>query len=683
MEPAEAGTVLGDFEDASFIYGETKTTFHREEGEYRVRTDGPDGSLADFRVAYTFGVDPLQQYLIEMPGGRIQALSLAWDSRPRERGGQRWFHLYPGGDVDHRDVLHWTGPAQNWNHQCADCHSTNLRKGYVEAEGRFETTWSEIDVSCEACHGPGSRHVAWAGADGRDDDPTKGLVVSLARGDAAWVLEGEESTAKLQRGLAGSAEIEVCGRCHARRARIAGEDDLSQPLAESYRVALLEEGLYQADGQILDEVYEYGSFLQSRMYASGVVCSDCHEPHSAKLREEGSAACARCHLPAFYDVPEHHRHAPGSEGSRCVSCHMAARTYMVVDVRRDHSFRVPRPDLSEEIGTPNACNDCHADRSPRWAAEAIAGWFGPERSRGATWARAIDAGRRRSAGAGRALAEVIENPSTPAIVRATAVELLARSASRRALGLLERSLPDPDPLVRRAAVSALTGFGGEAALALGTRALDDPIRTVRLEALDVLADAYGDLPESARSSFERAMAEHEASQRFDADRAGAWLNRGAVRARLGRLSEAEAAYRRAIEAEPWFVPPYVNLADLHRMQGREAEGEAVLRRALERAPDASAARHALGLLLVRLGRFDEALVELEAASGGDDPRYAYVYGVALHDAGQFANSLAVLEKAHARFGGDRAILSALRGYCEEVGDAEGAARWARRLASLE
>ena len=183
MDHATDKTVLGDFSDATFDYYGVKSRFFRKDGKFFVETDGPDGKLAVFEVKYTFGVDPLQQYLVEFPDGRLQALSLAWDSRPKQQGGQRWFHLYPNEDIKHDDVLHWTKLNQNWNFMCAECHSTGVHKNYDAANDRFATTWSEISVGCEACHGQGSQHVAWAQDQkswwpfGKRNDRTKGLAV--------------------------------------------------------------------------------------------------------------------------------------------------------------------------------------------------------------------------------------------------------------------------------------------------------------------------------------------------------------------------------------------------------------------------------------------------------------------------------------------------------------------------
>ena len=186
MQAATDTTVLGDFSGTRFDHMGVRSEFFRRDGKFIVRTDGPDGQLADFEVRHTFGVYPLQQYLLELPGGRLQALSIAWDARPREAGGQRWFHLYPDERIDHRDELHWTGRQQNWNFMCADCHSTNLQKNYDAASNSYATSWSEISVGCESCHGPGSEHVRLAG----DGQGPAGLTVALdERRGATWTID--------------------------------------------------------------------------------------------------------------------------------------------------------------------------------------------------------------------------------------------------------------------------------------------------------------------------------------------------------------------------------------------------------------------------------------------------------------------------------------------------------------
>jgi predicted CXXCH cytochrome family protein len=267
---------------------------------------------------------------------------------PKDQGGQKWFHLYPYEQIKHDDVLHWTRLNQNWNFMCAECHSTGVKKNYDAANDRFRTTWAEISVGCEACHGKGSRHVNWAHNQRswfeKDDDPRKGLAILLNERDGiTWQLDPK--TGNPQRSVAPAVtrrEVETCGLCHARRGEFSEEWVPGQPLSDTHAVSLLARGLYHADGQMRDEVYNYGPFKQSKMFAAGVTCSDCHEPHAAKLRAPGNGVCLQCHASDKYEVASHNRHEGVSPAVTCASCHMPVSTYMVVDKRHDHSLRIPR-----------------------------------------------------------------------------------------------------------------------------------------------------------------------------------------------------------------------------------------------------------------------------------------------------------------------------------------------------
>jgi len=345
MQVADDKTVLGNFDDAKFKYVGVESRFFKRDGRFMVRTDGPDGKLADFEIQYTFGVWPLQQYLIEFPGGRYQTLGIAWDARPKNEGGQRWFHLYPGEKIDHNDQLHWAGLYQNWNLQCAACHSTNLKKGYDAASNTYKTTFSEINVACEACHGPGSRHVEWAkqARPPYASQSDKGLVVLRSRWNEAWKFAATDAASAQRDQPAADALMNVCAACHARRSTIAEEGQAGAPLEDTHRPALLTAPNYYVDGQQREEVYVWCSFLQTKMYQRGVTCMDCHEPHALKLRAEGNALCVRCHNAAALDTEKHHFHKAGTKGAQCVECHMPAQNYMVVDARRDHGIRSPRP----------------------------------------------------------------------------------------------------------------------------------------------------------------------------------------------------------------------------------------------------------------------------------------------------------------------------------------------------
>ncbi|MGE5791840.1 MAG: multiheme c-type cytochrome, partial [Bacteroidota bacterium] len=257
MQVADEKTVLGNFAGTKLTYSGVTSTFFRRDGKYFVSTDGPDGKLADFEIRYTFGVEPLQQYLIELPGGRLQALGLAWDARPKAAGGQRWFHLYPDRRLKAGDPLHWTGIDQNWNYQCADCHSTNLRKGYDEKSGTFKTTWTDLNVGCEACHGPGSNHVSWAkkAGDWQRFEGGKGLTVALdERRGVSWAMNADTGNASRSRPRETVREIEVCARCHARRSQISDEYVHGRPMGDTLIVSAIENGLYWPDGQMREEV---------------------------------------------------------------------------------------------------------------------------------------------------------------------------------------------------------------------------------------------------------------------------------------------------------------------------------------------------------------------------------------------------------------------------------------------
>jgi Flp pilus assembly protein TadD len=689
MQPATGATVLGDFNGAHYTYYGTDSTFFRRGGKFFVSTDGADGKLAEFEVKYTFGVEPLQQYLVELPDGRIQPLALAWDTRPAEQGGQRWFHLYPEEAVRAGDPLHWTGASQNWQFMCAECHSTDVRKNYDEKANRFATSWSEINVACEACHGPGSRHVAWAGqaAEGASRAMDNGLIVHHRdRAGAKWTLDPASGSAVRSTPRTSSTELETCAVCHARRAQIAEGYVPGAPLADTHIPALLTEGLYHADGQMQDEVYNYGSFLQSRMAAKGVTCGDCHEPHSLKLRASGDAMCLTCHAAEKYGAESHHRHPLTSEGARCAACHMPVRAYMVVDRRHDHSLRVPRPDLSIALGTPNACNDCHQDQPPEWAAAAIETWHGPTRKGFQTFGPALDAARRGLPQARELLLAIAREKTQPGIVRATAYAELSPYLIAADVAPVAAALRDPDALVRHGALQALSGVEPARRWALAGHLLEDPVRTVRVEAVFFLAAVPArQLTVEQQAALERGIAEYEAVQRFGADRPEAHLNLGSLYAQRGAPARAEAEYRTALDLDRSFIRASVNLADLYRDQGRDADGERLLRDALARVPEDASVRHALGLLLVREKRLDEAVIELGKAADFDPsrPRFAYVYGVALDSTGRRAQAIRVLADNHERHPADRETLTALVSFNLETGARGEALKYARRLASLD
>lgn len=651
MQEANQQTVLGDFRNVEFSKDGVITRFFYKNERFLVNTDGPDGKLADFEIKYTFGVSPLQQYLVEFTGGRLQVLSIAWDNRTKEEGGQRWFHLYPNNKIDYKDELHWTKRSQNWNFMCAECHSTNLQKNYDSDNRTYSTGWSEINVACEACHGPASLHVAWAerrlGFENIDAS-TKGLIVLLSgRRDTKWVIDSASGNAHINVPQGANNEVQVCARCHSRRTQLSGDYRFGS-LMDTHLPSLLQQTLYHVDGQIKEEVYEYGSFLQSKMYQAGVICSDCHEPHSLKLRAPENEVCLQCHAGNKYNSTTHHFHDMGSAGSYCVDCHMLAKTYMVVDSRRDHSFRIPRPDLSERLGTPNPCIECHANNSNHWAANKVQEWYGHNPKGHQDYAEALYAIRSGTMDAKARLAILLQDKNQPVIARATAIEESSMWLNKGSLPALVDALSDPDPMMRGAGLKALESLPLELRWALAHEHLRDPVRGVRAMAVVTLADiSVEKMTLGEQADFRGAVDDYLGMLRFNADDPGTQVSMGNLYALRGESVQAEHAYREALLLDPDWVPGYVNLADFLRQMNRDGEGEVLLHEAIARRPTAGILHHSLGLLQVRTKNLAEALVSLKQATElePEETHFSYVYAVALHSAGYIQEAQSVVQSA--------------------------------------
>ena len=683
MQRPTAETVLGDFENAEFEHFGQRTRFFRRDGEFWVHTDGPDGEARDYPVAWVFGVYPLQQYLLALDRGRLQALSVAWDARPLAEGGQRWYSLYPKESIDHSDPLHWTGPYQNWNTRCAECHSTDVRKGYDAGTGSFDTRFAEEDVACEACHGPGAKHVSRARQGGLTGPGESGLLALRERG--VWQFSEDAAIAARSAPPGEARQLDSCGRCHARRGTL-GDYRHGQPLAETHRLSLLGSPLYHPDGQILDEVYVLGSFLQSPMHQAGVVCSNCHDPHSLELRAPGDGVCLQCHRSERYAARAHHHHAPDREGARCVNCHMPASTYMGVDPRRDHSLRVPRPDLSVTIGTPNACNGCHEDRDANWALDRLRDWGGATRIARRHPGLAMEAASRGDRRAVADLLAVARDPESPGIWRATALERGALLDARATTNLATAFLQSSTALLRISAVRALASLPLSRRFRLLFALHADPVLGVRMEVAEALAAVpLEQLDASAAAPLRALFDEYLRVQQQHRDMPGVLLQISQFLIDRGDAVAAEIALREALAINAQFLPGQLNLADLLRSLGRDEEAGEVLQQALATAPQSAAALHALGLLDARAGRSDAALQRLgeAAALESAEPRHRYVYAVALHDYGKADAALQVLRRLHRALPADTATLLALVNYSTELERRGDALRYARKLLALE
>jgi tetratricopeptide (TPR) repeat protein len=605
METATEASVLGDFNDATFTRHGVTTRFFRRDGKFLVNTEGPDGDLHDYEIKYTFGINPLQQYMVEFPGGRLQVLTVSWDVRKKE-----WFMVTPPDVPDERilpgDPLHWTGLAQNWNTMCAECHSTNVQKNFDLASNSYHTTYSEMDVSCETCHGPSSLHVAIA--------ESKSLFWDRRHGYGLPDLKGQTN----------QQQLETCAPCHSRRSQLHPDTHRGEGFLNFYHPSLLDAGLYFPDGQIEDEVYGYASFLQSKMFDRGIRCTDCHNAHSLQLKYEGNRMCCHCHQPGKYDGPNHHHHQEEGPQTLCVTCHMPTRYYMVVDDRHDHSLRIPRPDLGDALGSPNACTQCHTqpEETNAWAAEAIRKWYGDKRPDDPHYGPTILAGRLGKPEGLDMIRRLLKKQYQVDIVRATAVSLLGQYRNRESDALCRDMLDDTNPLVRAAAIESLSENAlPQFVLEVAAR-LDDPVRLVRSVAARRLVAAAAEIANLRyQDALDRAIAEFKVGLEEVLDRAASHLNLAMLYHSLGKNKLAKQELETAIRLEPYLTGPRDQLAQLVEMMGGDPAEIRRLReeevRNLERdaalLPTNADVRYRLGMLQYLLGRIDLARQALEDA----------------------------------------------------------------------
>ncbi|MGD9127283.1 MAG: tetratricopeptide repeat protein, partial [Planctomycetia bacterium] len=632
MDHATPQTVLGKFgsekNPAKLQHFDTPFRMFRKGDSFCVETIGPGGKLDTFKIKYVFGAVILQQYLVELPGGKVQALPIAWDVK-----GKRWYHLYPDEPLPPSDTLHWTKRLQNWNYMCAECHVTNYHKGYNAENDTYHTTFGEIDVSCEACHGPCSIHV------------------DLAENNIFW-------DRKLGKGMPNprdpKIELDSCAPCHARRQHVYPGFKPGEEFLDFYIPDMLDSENYHPDGQFLGEDYEYGSYVQSRMYHNKVLCRTCH---TAKHKYKDHRLCATCHDPKKYDTPEHHFHPNNSPGAECVNCHMPQKVYMGVDLRHDHSFRIPRPDLTISLKIPNTCNSCHEDESPEWAEKYLTKWYGKRKETVPHFAHAISAGRKHLPGAEQKLIEVVKHNGDflkregwPAYIRAGALMLLVNyPTSPEVIEVVCENLEDKDPLVRYAAVHALEHASPAVLNDKVAPMLTDPVRAVRVEAARILASIKErTLAKKYDKAFNAALKEYRKGQNYLADQPAAHLNLAVLHENLGEPKKALAAYEHAIKLDPAFVPARMNLSLLLDRFGEKKQAEEELRQAIKAAPEYGEAYYSLGLLLAEKKETLPEAAEMLARAAELTPtnaRMRYNLGLAYQQLGKVKEAEAALKES--------------------------------------
>jgi len=660
MDTVSAQTVLGDFNNSFFVYYGDTSFFYKKGTHYFIHTKDSTGIKKEFRISFTFGWKPLQQYLVQFDDGRTQALPFCWDTRPKEKGGQRWFHIYNKEHIAPGDELFWMGYNQNWNYMCADCHTTGFSKNFNATENTFHSTWSESKVSCESCHGPASGHLQWT--ENKNDETTfKGFLISLAGKSMLWKMDNTKATTIPEQVMYNDTLIETCARCHARATRFTDVYHHGESFLQSHLPANVNTDNYYIDGQIKDEDYEYGSFLQSKMYANGVTCINCHEPHSMQLKARGNSLCASCHATATFDNTAHTHHSENSTGAQCVNCHMPETNYMSVDNRRDHSIRIPRPDLSLVSGSPNACNKCHSDRSVNWAAENFTNWYAKQLPQEETYATLLYKISTFSNESEPSLYELLVSKKYPAIIKAAAIERYNIFSSGRITEQLFSLSGSSDANSRLNALRAIGNLPPARLVPVVSPMLEDPVKAIRLEAVHILSPYTSQLSDDAKPRFETVLKEYLEVQESLSHRPEGFLNRGIILAQTGRIDEAALLYLKGLKLFPEFIPFYVNLADVYRAQNNAALSKQYIDKGLSIQPANADLHYAAGLWYVRQKEVSNGVAELKKAADLNPSGASIVYGyaISLFSTGKPADATKLLENYLSRNGNNPQVLDGL------------------------
>jgi len=667
MQPATRASVLAPFAGEVFKLGQTEARFFQRDNGFWINAVTEQGERSDFKVAYTFGVMPLQQYLIEAGRGRLQAFDIAWDSRPKTEGGERWFHLQPEENPQPGHPFFWQGAFQNWNSRCADCHSTGLERGFDIDTNTYNTTFAEVNVACESCHGPASEHVRRA----RNQNLAIGSGLVNSTTPTIFVFKDGAAIASPQ-GSSDDSEMAMCGGCHSRRSLLDGHATPSKNYHDRYRIAGLQEDLYFANGQIKDEVFVLGSFLQSKMYQRGVRCSHCHDPHSGNTIASGDGLCAQCHRPDTFATEQHSRHA--QDTVECVDCHMSQRLYMGVDWRRDHGFHLPSSALP---GQANACQACHQDDAE--VEKARLAWSSKPH-----WSADLQAARNYDPRAVRALSGWIKDNSQPSFVRASLLQQLASSPSRMSVELALQVLDHPDPLMRVAAIEVLQVLPPATKWPALRQLINDPSEVVRVALSSALRNISVVQLGEDQSAVESLHQSYQRMLEAGLDMPAAQLGLAELALQKGDLLKAQQHFENALAIDPTDVASLINYADFNRQLGAEDQAQQLLLRALVIAPDSALVQYSLGMSEVRRKNYSAAIAYLRAAvaTGNAIPRHHYVLAVALQNQDQVAAAVDVLEKALVTWPYDYQLLTTAINFQQSLGEHSNIAKWVANLSEI-
>lgn len=646
MDLANEQTVLGDFNNATTAHYSQSARFFKNDDNYMIELTEA-GKTSTYQVIYTFGHYPLQQYLVPAQNGRYQVFPFSWDSRSETEGGQRWYPNYQNEDVQPNDRLHWQQGLQNWNGMCADCHSDGLKRNFDVSSNSFDTKWDEINVGCQSCHGKVAEH-------GQSKPYQSDALIDSPKLQAEalnWLLEPGEKVARLRNPdsqkatAAQKAErqqfMDTCFACHSLRSPMTDGFSPDKPFLDQFSPSLIAKPLYHSDGQIKEEVYVYGSFLQSKMYAEGVTCLDCHNAHTMKIKSDTNGLCLQCHTAEAYQSVKHTRHDLESEAGQCVTCHMSETTYMGVDARRDHSFKIPRPHLSTAYQTPNACVNCHTEQSNTWAAEKLAAWHGPAKALSRHEQYYLDLIHNESLSLDKHLA-VINSKELNEIKRASAIMLLPNSIPMLSEHVVKGWVNSELPLIRLATAKVGHLLSDTEKLQSYQTLLNDKYKSIRVAAANELVGLG--LKDSAvfKKAFEELTTSHLASNW----RGEGNLNQSLVDLKLGQNQDAITNLKNSIKVDPYFEPAYVNLVDIYRSTKQTKEEVALFKVALERLPTSGTIQYAYGMHLIRMGNKNASVLAFKKAMElqSENPQHAYLYFLALDATGKTGQALKELKQ---------------------------------------
>lgn len=651
MSHASEQTVLGNFNNVTTTHLSQTARFYKNSNQFMVSLTEAS-KTTNYTISYVFGHFPLQQYLIETELGRFQVFPFAWDSRSQSNGGQRWYPNYQAEDIGEKDRLHWKQPMQNWNGMCADCHSTGLKRNFDNKTHSFNSHFDTINVSCISCHGNMKAHhdsakVTQSLAPSQKQYSHTNLSTDEQKALGQWLLENDEKIAswkELDNGEYKPAKrdnrfMDTCFGCHSLRSPLSDGINPEQAYLDQFTPSLLISPLYFDDGQIREEVYVYGSFLQSRMYEAGVNCIDCHNPHTMKVKAKGNGLCLQCHSANAYEGEKHTKHPSDSEASRCVNCHMPTRTYMGVDARRDHSFSIPTPHVSQKTGAPNACLNCH-ENDNSWVSEHLTDWYGRastlsnEEEKYIAFMHGEPMNKTTMLG-------LVHAKSLPIIKRATVLSSLPTRVEALSDRDLRTFIRNKEPLLRLAAAQAGRALPSNERIKSYTSLLSDKYKAIRVAAVNNLI-GFG----LKTDAFKKALNELSLSNEVNQWRGEGNLNQSLVNYQLGDINEAEALLKQGIKVDPYFEANYINLAELYRSQNKAELEKQTLEDAVKAVPNSDLVYYSLGMLNIRLQNKLTAVKLFKKATelSPTNAQNWYIYALALDNIGQTKNGITTIKE---------------------------------------